>query len=54
MFKPFAQADTSIKRKHQGLGIGLTIARHIVEQMGGKITAKIANTEVQSFKLTYL
>lgn len=37
LFEPFQQADTSITRKFGGSGLGLSIAGHIVELMGGRI-----------------
>ena len=37
LFKRFYQVDTSITRKHGGLGLGLVICKGIVEGLGGNI-----------------
>lgn len=39
LFQPFRQADSSFRREHGGLGLGLSIARHLVELHGGSIAA---------------
>ena len=40
VFDRFRQADIASTRSHGGLGLGLAIARHIVELHGGKIVAR--------------
>lgn len=50
VFEQFRQADSSPTREHSGLGLGLAIARHIVELHGGTITA--ANTPGSGARLT--
>ena len=45
VFDRFRQADSTTTRHHGGLGLGLAIARHLVEIHGGTIKAESAGEE---------
>lgn len=42
IFEPFAQADESLARTHQGVGLGLAVARRLARGMGGDVTVRSA------------
>jgi signal transduction histidine kinase/FixJ family two-component response regulator len=39
LFERFSQADGSAKRKHRGLGLGLSIVKNLIEMHGGTVQA---------------
>jgi PAS domain S-box-containing protein len=39
IFDPFVQADRSVDRAHGGLGIGLSLVKHLIELHGGNVEA---------------
>ena len=45
VLRPFVQADGSTTRMHQGVGIGLAIARRVVEGLGGELVLESPTNE---------
>ena len=40
IFEPFSQVENALSRKHAGSGLGLTLARNLVEMHGGRLWAE--------------
>jgi signal transduction histidine kinase len=54
IFDLFVQADRTLDRSQGGLGIGLTLVRHLVEMHGGRVKASSPGTEMGSEFVVYL
>ena len=51
LFKPFAQLDTGLTRRHGGSGLGLYISRGLAELLGGRIEVRSEPGKGSSFRL---
>jgi signal transduction histidine kinase len=53
IFEKLVQEDSSYRRKHHGLGLGLFICRGIVESLGGKIWVESKLNKGSTFYFTH-
>lgn len=53
IFDRFVQADLNLTREHEGAGLGLSISKAYVEQLGGKILIKSKEKEGSTFSIPY-
>ena len=55
LFRPFAQADSSISRRYGGTGLGLSITQQLVQMMGGSIgiTSKLGEGTTIRFTIAF-
>ena len=40
IFEPFYRCGTELRRETQGIGIGLTIVKHVIDAHGGRVTVQ--------------
>ncbi|WP_198673211.1 ATP-binding protein [Simplicispira lacusdiani] len=52
LFTPFRQIDSTLARKHEGTGLGLTICQRMVGLMGGSIEARSTWGQGSTFTVT--
>ena len=52
IFEPFVQANSGARTTYQGVGLGMSIVKSIVDKMGGKIDVKSKLGEGSTFKVT--
>ena len=51
LFEAFQQASTGVAREYEGSGLGLTVTRHVVQEMNGTIDVKTSPEEGSRFTI---
>lgn len=54
IFQPFSQADTTLSRQFEGIGLGLTIAKKMIEVMGGDLDVESKLGQGSCFMFTLI
>jgi PAS domain S-box-containing protein len=52
LFDPFAQLDNTLSRTHEGLGLGLSTTKRLIEAMGGRISVESELEKGSSFTVS--
>jgi signal transduction histidine kinase len=52
VFEPFVQADATLTRPAEGMGLGLSISRHLARDMGGDLTVTSSSAQGCMFTLS--
>ncbi len=52
LFESFSQLDSSLTRRHGGIGVGLALCKHLAETMGGAIAVESAEGSGSRFWMT--
>ncbi|MBK8047521.1 MAG: PAS domain S-box protein [Anaerolineales bacterium] len=52
IFDPFVQADATLARQYEGIGLGLAYVKRMVELLGGQITVQSEVDQGSRFKVT--
>ena len=53
IFEPFRQASEGYERKYEGTGLGLTLAKKFIEELGGTVTVKSEESRGTVFSIEF-